>query len=70
MKMNLMVNLVLSWLLVKCWRYESGVIRAEAEEKWHPLLPAEKKLIICSLIAAVVLLVLLVFVSYTYFRPT
>jgi Tfp pilus assembly protein PilN len=66
-----MLNMVFSWLFVNCWREERQVIRAEeVEEKWHPLLPAEKKLILYSLIAAVVLLVLLVLVSYTYFRPT
>ena len=66
-----MLSIVFSWLFVNNWRHEKHVIHAEEpEEKWHPLLPAEKKLILYSLIAAVVLLVLLVFVSYTYFRPT
>jgi cell division protein FtsL len=39
----------------------------EVVEEWHPLLPVEKKLIIYSLVAALILLIVLVWVSYTYF---
>lgn len=43
---------------------------AEAKEEgevYHELLPVEKKLVAYSLILAVILLVILVYVSYTYF---
>ncbi len=40
----------------------------EVVEEWHALLPVEKKLILYSLIVAAILLVVLVWVSYTYFR--
>lgn len=63
------LSAMLSWLFVNYWRPGRRVIRAEeVEEKYHPLLPAEKKLILYSLIAAVVLLVILVYVSETFFR--
>jgi hypothetical protein len=38
-----------------------------AEEKYEPLLPVEKKLIIWSLVLGVVLLGILIGVSYTFF---
>jgi len=64
-----MLNLIFSWFFVKNWRIENQISRAEeVEEKWHPLLPAEKKLIIVSLVLAVVSLVLLVWVSNTFFK--
>jgi hypothetical protein len=69
--MSLSLNMVFSWLFVNNWRIGSQVSRAEeVEEKWHPLLSAEKKLIMYSLILALVLLAVLVFVSYTYFRTS
>lgn len=53
---------------MRVWRSHIRSPEGEVVEKWHPQLPAEKKLIIYSLIAAAVLLVVLVWVSYTYFR--
>ncbi|MGY0288842.1 MAG: hypothetical protein ACUX7D_08850 [Candidatus Methanodesulfokora washburnensis] len=41
--------------------------KAEEGEEYHPLLPVEKKLVTYSLILAVILLVILIYVSYTYF---
>jgi hypothetical protein len=39
----------------------------EVVEKWHPLLPAENKLIMYCLVIAAIVLVLLIWLSYTYF---
>ena len=41
--------------------------KAEEGEEYHPLLPIEKKFIAYSLILAVILLAILIYVSYTYF---
>lgn len=49
-------------------RYSVNSQEGEVIEKWHPLLPAEKKLIVYSLVAALILLLVLVWVSYTYFN--
>ena len=40
---------------------------AKEEEDYEPLLPVEKKLIVWSLVLGVVLLVILIGVSYTFF---
>jgi hypothetical protein len=47
---------------------KSGGEPGEVVEEWHALLPVEKKLISYCLIIAAMLLVLLVWISYTYFR--
>jgi hypothetical protein len=40
----------------------------EVIEKWHPLLPVEKKLIVYCLIIAAIAMLLLIWVSYTFFN--
>ena len=67
-------NIVSSWMNLLVFLSTQSSLNNSKEasgeviEKWHPLLPAEKKLIMYSLIVAAVLLVILVWVSYTYFR--
>jgi hypothetical protein len=60
---------LLALLWVRLTRaYQGGSTEEEVAEGWHPLLPAEKKLIVYSLILAAVLLVVLIWASYTFFR--
>ena len=59
---------LLAFLLIRSNLDTSNEASGEVIEKWHPLLPAEKKLIMYCLIIAAALLVILVWVSYTYFR--
>jgi hypothetical protein len=60
---------VLALLWVRLMRVrQSSSTDEEVAEGWHPLLPAEKKLIVYSLILAAILLVVLIWASYTFFR--
>ncbi|MGB9631020.1 MAG: hypothetical protein ACPL09_03435 [Candidatus Methanodesulfokora sp.] len=58
-------NLFLGFLISKL--VNATEVKAEEGEAYHPLLPVEKKLVAYSLILAVILLVILIYVSYTYF---
>jgi len=42
-------------------------VEEEKVEEWHPLLPVEKKLIAYSLVLAVISVIFLIWISYTYF---
>lgn len=68
--MRKMVN-NLSWYLISAIFYFifkfSSASSEEKVEEWHPLLPVEKKLIAYSLVLAVILLIFLIWISYTYF---
>jgi hypothetical protein len=57
------MNLVFALFLIARSHGNEG----EVVEEWHPLLPVEKRLIIYSLILALVLLIVLVWISYAYF---
>jgi hypothetical protein len=50
--------------------YKNSAEKEGIKATEEPLLPAEKKLILWSLVLAVILLILLIWISYTFFPPS